>query len=134
MAVFDGRIMLETAFIIIGGTLSIEYQLENTPEMPLHCRYPEPDEFKVDATHNCWVTYTRVGIHSKYAEHILRYKYRQGYRRTGEHPRVIISITNFMILANQSMPISVLFGAKYSSSEQRKSRIKLLFQHLLKLS
>lgn len=51
------------------------------------CRYPEPDEFKVDATHTCWVSCTKAGIHSKYAERIRRYKYRQGYRPAGEHLR-----------------------------------------------
>ncbi len=56
------------------------------------CRYPEPDEFKVDATHTCWVSYTKAGIHSKYAERIRRYKYRQGYRPAGAHPRVRVSI------------------------------------------
>ncbi len=29
------------------------------PEMPLHGRYPEPDEFKVEVTHTKWVSYSR---------------------------------------------------------------------------
>ena len=33
------------------------------------CRYPEPDEFKEDATYTCWVSHTEMGIHSKYTEH-----------------------------------------------------------------
>ena len=28
------------------------------PEMPLHGRYPEPDEFKVEVTHTYWVSYS----------------------------------------------------------------------------
>ena len=35
---------------------------------------------------------SKVGIHSKYAERIRRYKYRQGYRPTGKHLRVKLSI------------------------------------------
>ena len=27
--------------------------------MPLHGRYPEPDEFKVDATYTRWVSHSR---------------------------------------------------------------------------
>lgn len=68
--------------------------------MPLHGRYPEPDEFKVDATYTCWVSHMKVGIHSKYTEHIHKFKYRQGNRRTGEHPRVVLSIHNLEIVAN----------------------------------
>jgi len=26
--------------------------------MPLHGRYPEPDEFKVEVTHTYWVSYS----------------------------------------------------------------------------
>lgn len=29
------------------------------PEMPLHGRYPEPDEFKVEVTYTYWVSYSR---------------------------------------------------------------------------
>ena len=35
-----------------------------------------------------------VGIHSKYTGHIHKFKYRQGTRRTGEHPRDSFSITD----------------------------------------
>jgi len=34
-----------------------------------------------------------VGIHSKYTEHIHKFKYRQGNRRTGKHPRDSLIIT-----------------------------------------
>ena len=70
--------------------------------MPLQCRYPEPDEFKVDATYTSRFSYTKVGIHSKYTEHIRRYKYRQGYRLTGAHLRVARIITHPPALANQN--------------------------------
>ncbi len=63
------------------------------------CRYPEPDEFKVEATYTCWVSYTKVGIHSKYTEHIHKFKYRQGNRPAGEHPRDSLSITDLTMLA-----------------------------------
>lgn len=75
-------------------------RLENlSSEDAAACRYPEPDEFKVDATHTPWVSYNKVGIHSKYAERIRRYKYRQGYRPAGAHLRVEISITDLERLA-----------------------------------
>ena len=35
-----------------------------------------------------------AGIHSKYTEHIHKFKYRQGTGRTGEHPRDSLSITD----------------------------------------
>ena len=41
----------------------------------------------------------RAGIHSKYTEHIHRYKYRQGTRHAGEHPRDTFSITDLMMMA-----------------------------------
>lgn len=77
--------------------------------MPLQCRYPEPDEFKVDATHTCWVSCTKAGIHSKYAERIRRYKYRQGYRPAGEHPRDSFSINHIRHVANLSCARTVNF-------------------------
>lgn len=58
------------------------------------CRDPEPDEFKVDATYTSRVTHTKMGIHSKYTEHIHKFKYRQGIRPAGEHPRARASINN----------------------------------------
>ena len=67
------------------------------------CRYPEPDEFKVDTTYIPWVSHSNMGIHSKYTERIHRYKYRQGTRPAGEHPRVILSITNLKCLANHKV-------------------------------
>lgn len=36
-----------------------ELQKINTPEVPLHGRYPEPDEFKVEVTYTYWVSYSR---------------------------------------------------------------------------
>ena len=66
------------------------------------CRYPEPDEFKVDATYTCWVSYMKVGIHSKYTEHIHKFKYRQGNRPAGEHLRVALSITNLTLMATHT--------------------------------
>lgn len=70
--------------------------------MPLHGRYPEPDEFKVDATYTCWVSHMKVGIHSKYTEHIHKFKYRQGNRPAGEHLRVALSITNITLMATHT--------------------------------
>lgn len=66
------------------------------------CRYPEPDEFKVDATYTCWVSHMKVGIHSKYTEHIHKFKYRQGNRPAGEHLRVALSITNLTLMATHT--------------------------------
>ena len=66
------------------------------------CRYPEPDEFKVDATYTCWVSHIKVGIHSKYTEHIHKFKYRQGNRPAGEHLRVALSITNLTLMATHT--------------------------------
>ena len=66
------------------------------------CRYPEPDEFKVDATYTCWVSHMKVGIHSKYTEHIHKFKYRQGNRPAGEHLRVALSITNITLMATHT--------------------------------
>ena len=77
--------------------------------MPLHRRYPEPDEFKVDATHTSRVSCSKAGIHSKYAERIRRYKYRQGYRLTGEHLRDSLIINDIRIVANQSCATTVNF-------------------------
>jgi hypothetical protein len=39
-------------------------------------------------------------VNSKYTEHIHKFKYRQGNRRTGEHPRVVLSIHNLAVEAN----------------------------------
>lgn len=75
------------------------------------CRYPEPDEFKVDATYTCWVSHMKVGIHSKYTEHIHKFKYRQGNRPAGEHLRVKPSITDNEIQANHTGRRTVKFGA-----------------------
>ncbi len=66
------------------------------------CRYPEPDEFKVDATYTCWVSHMKVGIHSKYTEHIHKFKYRLGNRPAGEHLRVALSITNLTLMATHT--------------------------------
>ena len=75
------------------------------------CRYPEPDEFKVDATYTCWVSHMKVGIHSKYTEHIHKFKYRQGNRPAGEHLRVKPSITDKPILANHHRQRTVKLSA-----------------------
>lgn len=77
------------------------------------CRYPEPDEFKVDATYTCWVSYMKVGIHSKYTEHIHKFKYRQGNRPAGEHLRDKASITNIQVLANIQCAGTVNLGFKW---------------------
>ena len=48
-----------------------------------------------------------VGIHSKYTEHIHKFKYRQGNRRTGEHPRDSLSITDLSLIAIATSRFSV---------------------------
>ncbi len=77
------------------------------------CRYPEPDEFKVDATYTCWVSHMKVGIHSKYTEHIHKFKYRQGNRPAGEHLRVALSITNLTLMATHTPLRTVNNWSKY---------------------
>ena len=79
-----------------------ENQRKNASEDAAACRYPEPDEFKVDATYTCWVSHMKVGIHSKYIEHIHKFKYRQGNRPAGEHLRVALSITNLTLMATHT--------------------------------
>jgi len=37
---------------------------KNTPKMPLHVVTLNPKKFKVDATHTCWVSHSKMGIHS----------------------------------------------------------------------
>ena len=98
--------------------------------MPLHSRYPEPDEFKVDATYTCWVSRSKTGIHSKYAERIRRYKYRQGYRLTGEHLRVATSIPNPTTQANHQCLKKHKTNTFFLTIAQRKSSFILLYQHL----
>ena len=66
------------------------------------CRYPEPDEFKVDATYTCWASHSGWACTLNIQNAIHKFKYRQGNRPAGEHLRVILSIKDSALDANLS--------------------------------
>lgn len=67
-----------------------------------------------------------MGIHSKYTEHIHKFKYRQGNRRTGEHPRVVLSIHNLTFVANHQRSQIINIDKKMKSTARKKSGLAVL--------
>jgi len=64
------------------------------------CRYPEPDEFKVDATYTRWVSHTRRAYAQNIQNTSISLSIGRGLDLAGEHLRDVLSITNSVFLAN----------------------------------
>lgn len=69
----------------------------------------------------------KAGIHSKYTERIRRFKYRQGNRRTGEHPRDRLSIQILSVEANAEFYENARIYAKQDPNAQTKSDLYRFF-------
>lgn len=69
----------------------------------------------------------KAGIHSKYTERIRSFKYRQGNRRTGEHPRDRLSIQILAVEANAEFYENGRICTKQDSNAQTKSDLYSFF-------